>query len=139
MQVEDLGKHHFAQDFKRLHFGLGPNTHIDQLVIKWPSGIVQELDDVSADQILSIVESPAGHDLATARLIPANFAGLYQGVVSSTSGSDFYKFEAAFGTMLELSLTGTGGPVQVQLLDADSGKSVAVSGPDGTGEHVLSA
>ena len=39
------------------HFGLGDATKVDTLRIEWPSGIVQELNDVAVDQILQVVES----------------------------------------------------------------------------------
>jgi enediyne biosynthesis protein E4 len=39
------------------HFGLGDATKVDTLRIEWPSGIVQELQDVAVDQILQVVES----------------------------------------------------------------------------------
>lgn len=51
------GIHSFSQNHQRIHFGLGGNTKADRLMIWWPSGIVQELRDVAADQILKIIES----------------------------------------------------------------------------------
>jgi len=41
---------------KRVHFGLGQETKIASLEIRWPSGIRQELKDIAADQILKIDE-----------------------------------------------------------------------------------
>ncbi|MGA2039485.1 MAG: CRTAC1 family protein [Bryobacteraceae bacterium] len=41
---------------KRVHFGLGPETRISSLEIRWPSGIVQILKNITADQILKIDE-----------------------------------------------------------------------------------
>ena len=41
---------------KRVHFGLGPESRISSLEIRWPSGIVQTLKNVSADQFLKIDE-----------------------------------------------------------------------------------
>jgi hypothetical protein len=38
------------------HFGLGQATIIDQVVIKWPSGAVDTLNNVTPNQMLSIVE-----------------------------------------------------------------------------------
>jgi hypothetical protein len=43
---------------KRVHFGLGAETEISSLEIKWPSGIVQTLKNVKADQILRVDEPP---------------------------------------------------------------------------------
>ena len=41
---------------KRVHFGLGVETKIVSLEIKWPGGIVQTLKDVSVDRILKVDE-----------------------------------------------------------------------------------
>jgi len=39
------------------HFGLGDATNVTTLRIEWPSGIVQELHDVTNNQFLTVVES----------------------------------------------------------------------------------
>jgi hypothetical protein len=41
---------------KRVHFGLGAATKVDQLEVTWPSGIKQIVTNVAADQILSLRE-----------------------------------------------------------------------------------
>jgi len=41
---------------KRVHFGLGGEKAIASLEIRWPSGIVQVLKKVRADQILTVTE-----------------------------------------------------------------------------------
>jgi hypothetical protein len=43
---------------RRAHFGLGAETKIDYVEIRWPSGIVQRIDHPAVDQILK-VEEPA--------------------------------------------------------------------------------
>jgi hypothetical protein len=40
-----------------VHFGLGPDSRADVVEIRWPSGIVQTLKDVPADQALKVTES----------------------------------------------------------------------------------
>ena len=47
-----------VQDFShlRLHFGMGDATAADSLIIYWPSGIVQKLYKVTAQQHITIVE-----------------------------------------------------------------------------------
>lgn len=47
---------YFSQQPCEVHFGLGDATRVDRLSIRWPSGQVQELTDVSADQRLQITE-----------------------------------------------------------------------------------
>jgi enediyne biosynthesis protein E4 len=49
----------YSASDKRVHFGLGKETHISRLVVSWPSGIVQTLENVEANQVLTIRE-PAG-------------------------------------------------------------------------------
>jgi enediyne biosynthesis protein E4 len=39
-----------------VHFGLGPNNRADLIEIHWPSGIVQTLNNIAADQILKVTE-----------------------------------------------------------------------------------
>jgi hypothetical protein len=41
---------------KRVHFGLGLETTVQKVEIRWPSGILQTLRDVKADQILEVDE-----------------------------------------------------------------------------------
>ncbi len=50
------GIHRWTQNHSRLHFGMGPNVMIDTIEVYWPSGTVQTLQNVSADQILTITE-----------------------------------------------------------------------------------
>jgi len=38
----------------RLHFGLGPHTRVERIEIRWPTGTMQVLEDVAADQILVV-------------------------------------------------------------------------------------
>jgi hypothetical protein len=44
---------------KRVHFGLGQESVVARIEIRWPSGIKQTLNNISADQILSIDEPAA--------------------------------------------------------------------------------
>jgi hypothetical protein len=41
-----------------LHFGLGPATSVERVLIRWPSGTLQVLEKVPADQVLTVRESP---------------------------------------------------------------------------------
>jgi hypothetical protein len=40
------------------HFGLGPSRSADLVEIRWPSGIVQELGNVTADRVVKVKEQP---------------------------------------------------------------------------------
>lgn len=48
----------YASSSSRIvHFGLGKETAVKRIEIRWPSGIVQTLRDVKSDQLLEIKES----------------------------------------------------------------------------------
>jgi hypothetical protein len=51
------GMHRITQNYQRLHFGMGKHEQADRITVHWPSGKVQHLDNVKANQVLSIVES----------------------------------------------------------------------------------
>ena len=53
--VSTTGSYLSASD-KRVHFGLGQNTVVERIEVRWPSGITQTLSSVPADQILQIDE-----------------------------------------------------------------------------------
>jgi hypothetical protein len=42
------------------HFGLGDAAHVETVRIHWPSGLVQELHEVAANQSLTITEHQEG-------------------------------------------------------------------------------
>jgi hypothetical protein len=50
---------YLSQNDPRLHFGLGAHAVVDTVTIHWPSGIVQTLRDVKADQVLRVTEAGA--------------------------------------------------------------------------------
>ena len=53
------GMHYHSQNHSRIHVGLGENTIVDSIIIFWPSGIIHELKNIDADQILKIEEPPS--------------------------------------------------------------------------------
>ena len=51
------GNSYISQSDLRLHFGLGPDTtKIEKVLIRWPNGNTEELKDVAADAIHTVVE-----------------------------------------------------------------------------------
>jgi len=51
------GSSYLGQNDWRLHFGLGAAAKADKIVVIWPSGIRQTLENVKADQILTVREA----------------------------------------------------------------------------------
>ena len=50
------GGEHASQGSQPLHFGLGAATSARVVVVKWPSGVVDKLHGVQADQIITVTE-----------------------------------------------------------------------------------
>jgi hypothetical protein len=57
--VVTTGGSYLSASDKRVHFGLGADKRVKLLEITWPSGIVQRLANIPADQILEVRE-PSG-------------------------------------------------------------------------------
>jgi enediyne biosynthesis protein E4 len=66
-QMREVSSDYFTPDGLRVNFGLGDATNVDVVRIEWPSGIVQEIEDVAANQILKVTEP--------ARLVPQSKGG----------------------------------------------------------------
>jgi hypothetical protein len=58
------GGSYLSQNDTRLHFGLGSTKKIDRIEIRWPSGAVETLTDLAADQFYSVLEGSG--------VVPAN-------------------------------------------------------------------
>src|SRR6267378_1106859 len=63
------GGSYLSQSDTRLHFGLGSAKKLDHVEIRWPSGAVETLDGLDADQFYSVLEG-SGVVLAS-RIRPA--------------------------------------------------------------------
>jgi hypothetical protein len=51
-----VGNNYISVNDPRLHFGLGRHERVDELTVRWPSGMLQHLSNVRADQLIRIVE-----------------------------------------------------------------------------------
>jgi len=50
------GSSYLSENDLRVHFGLGNATKADRLEVRWPSGVVDKIEDVEANHILTITE-----------------------------------------------------------------------------------
>lgn len=50
------GSGYLSQNDGRLHFGLGAHDKVDRITVTWPSGKVQIMKGVVANQVITIVE-----------------------------------------------------------------------------------
>ena len=54
-EVTTAGSYASSSD-KRAHFGLGRDSLVKEIELRWPSGTLQVLRNVKADQILKVTE-----------------------------------------------------------------------------------
>lgn len=58
METVTTASSYLSSSDKRVHFGLGKESSVQTIEIRWPSGIRQILKNVRGDQILQVDESP---------------------------------------------------------------------------------
>ena len=73
--------HNRSQNHSRLHVGLGQNPLVQELVVEWPSGIVQTLRNLPADQLIQIIEPSESFVLGKPENIPDSGVLLWQDTV----------------------------------------------------------
>jgi hypothetical protein len=58
MQMREVksGSSYMGQNDLRVHFGLGDATRVERVDVRWPTGDVETLRDVAADQIVVVTE-----------------------------------------------------------------------------------
>ena len=57
-QIDEVrsGGSYYSQNDLRVHFGLGKNRKVKTLEIRWPSGLVDTLADIAANQFIAVKE-----------------------------------------------------------------------------------
>jgi hypothetical protein len=61
-QVREVmsGSSYISQNDLRQHFGLGTARKVDQLEVRWPSGLVERARNIDADQFIVMEEGKTG-------------------------------------------------------------------------------
>ena len=54
------GGSYISQNDLRVHFGLGRTTRVEGVLVRWPSGVVEQWSDIPADQVLTLDGRAAG-------------------------------------------------------------------------------
>lgn len=77
LREQSNGAHKYAQDFRRIHFGLGVNQRVD-LEVRWPSGVVDRFDGLSVDRVVQLTEGASAkvpeHSLTVADVLTSEDA-----------------------------------------------------------------
>jgi len=122
---EILGGRGREQDELVAHFGLGSRTQVDELEIRWPSGQVDVLSDIPADQKIRVVEGrEAFHAVHPAVWEDHSFAT--SPAVGETIAIDAVVRPALFDADAEIvravaDLSELGGPAVVPMTDRGDG------------------
>ena len=53
---------YMSQGASLVHLGLADSERVDKLIVRWPSGEVQELRDLAADRHIVVTEGKSGPD-----------------------------------------------------------------------------
>ncbi|MBK1717504.1 Calx-beta domain-containing protein [Thiocystis violacea] len=76
MREQSNGMHKKAQDFKRVHFGLGSNQLVD-IEVHWPSGEEDYFSGLSVDQVVQLTEGTG--DLSPSYSLAVNSVTVNEG------------------------------------------------------------
>jgi len=71
------GVHAKSQNHQRVHFGLAANKRVNRIIIDWPSGIRQEITEISANQIIRVVEPSYPSALGKPDFTPGATSGVF--------------------------------------------------------------
>ncbi|MEW6754877.1 MAG: FG-GAP-like repeat-containing protein [Candidatus Latescibacterota bacterium] len=137
---EVLGGRGWEQDELAAHFGLGSRTRVDRLEIRWPSGQVDVLEGIPADQQIRVIEGQGTYHpvAATAYGFDLPDSVLAGGALTAQARVHPALFEAdARIERVVADLSDLGGPAAVPLVDQGDGGyrlapiAVQVSAPAG--------
>jgi enediyne biosynthesis protein E4 len=114
-----------------LHFGLGEDTVIKRLTVRWPSGQVQSFENLAVDRFFTIVEPTGAKPLLTSES-PDKKPGLFS-EVSVVNGlalqsQEELVDETALQRLLPVRLSRRGPSLAVAAFDTDSPESVVIGG-----------
>ncbi|MFC1547883.1 FG-GAP-like repeat-containing protein [Candidatus Neomarinimicrobiota bacterium] len=121
-----------SQNSLNVEFGLGTATIIDSIVIAWPSGIVQILTGVDADQFLLVLEQELSEPIA--KVLPptalTSTSATLNGIVVPNGGTTNVQFQwgttTAYGTTVGVDPVEGGAedkPVSLALTGLSAGSS----------------
>ena len=88
-QMREVSGGNFCQNDLRPNFGLGEATNVDLVRIEWPSGIVQEFQNVAADQFLTVTEPSQLVATGSGQLQIRSWKGMSYEVQASTNLIDW--------------------------------------------------
>ncbi len=95
LQVQEVSpvRGYFSQNEETLHFGLGDNTIIDKVIVRWPDGKGMILKNVKVNQVLTLNHSDASQNVNYPSL---EESALMKPIAAQDLGVDFKHTENEF-------------------------------------------
>jgi len=104
-----------SQSAPEAHFGLGTLTMVDQVEVRWPSGLVDVLTDVEANQALTVVEGCCSEEavtIVTGSLPDGQVGVAYSATLQASLGTPPYTWSISAGSLpAGLTLNGSTGDI----------------------------
>lgn len=116
--------HHTNQSSQPVHVGLGQETLVTQLQVTWPGGAQQTLDNLAADQSITLEEGKQFWSGAPKKLLGAGFYIWLDGTTWKVRWNG-----AAAGTNFSGKITATGSITNLKKSSLESTDSVTLSDP----------
>ncbi len=120
LREQSGGIHNAVQNHQRLHFGLADNTSAQELIINWPSGIVQVVGNIAADQLVRITEPVATITSGGTATANENI-GTLQEIYTATSNDPTATYSLRSGLEDD---------AESFFIDSNTGKVVFLNNPD---------
>jgi hypothetical protein len=122
------GGQFYSQGSGPEHFGLGTETRISSLTIRWPSGVEQQVRDIPGNQTLNVVEPVAASVGGQPAYTPGVDAGVF--VWKETFDGPYHLRVSGDGTSnaFDVRLVATGPLTAADVFDLGPGDSWAAGG-----------
>lgn len=130
MQIREVraGESYGIQHSMSKNFGLGANTVVDSVIVKWPSGNVDKHENIAADQFIKLREGCVG--VANSHLVTTTAddgAGSLRQIINDACDGDIIYFNASLAN----------DTIVLSSSEIMIDKSITISGIDGS-EPVIS-
>jgi enediyne biosynthesis protein E4 len=130
MQVRQLtlARGYMSSSEPILHFGVGADTVIKQLTVKWPSGQTQTFSDLAVNRRFTITEPTEPAEPTTSAAPPSQFADVSQAVGLALKVRETARLEGAVPPLMPTRFSRRGPALAISDLNGDGRDDVVLGG-----------